>query len=116
MQSFFISVGPFISGTFFAVLFFGISEIFTPDRWQKYFFMWLVGSVAINSFPGSVDAKGLWTATNRHIRTNILAIIGYPFAVLVWIADALRVVWFDVIYTILLYTLVDLYGLKVFLY
>jgi hypothetical protein len=108
VQSFFISVGPFISGTFFAVLFFEISEIFTPDRWQKYFFIWLGGSVAINSFPSSIDAKSLWRDTNRHIQNNILAITGYPFVLLIWLANRLTVIWFDVIYAILVYNIIHL--------
>ena len=107
-KSFLISVGPFISGVFFTLSFFEISKSLASGLWQKYFFIWLGASVAINSFPSSVDAKALWTATNRHIRTNILAIIGYPFALLIWIANALRTVWFDVIYVVLLYFLIDL--------
>lgn len=107
VQSFFISVGPFISGTFFALLFFEISKSLAPDLWQKYFFIWLGGSVAINSFPSSTDAKGLWKDSNRHLTRNALAIIGYPFALLIWIADALKVVWFDLIYTFLLYYLLN---------
>jgi len=108
IQSFLISLGPFISGTFFAVLFFEISKTFTLDLWQKYFFVWLGGSVAINSFPSSTDAKSLWRNTNRHIRNNILAIIGYPFVLLIWLANALTIVWFDVIYTILLYYMIHI--------
>lgn len=106
IQSFLISVGPLISGTFFAVLFFLISQTYSSTLWEKYFFIWLGSSVALNSFPSKTDAKGLWRDTNRRIRNNILAIIGYPFALLIWISNALKVIWFDVFYVILLYYLV----------
>jgi len=106
IQSFFISVGPLLSGAFFAVLFFEISKTFTPDIWQKYFFMWLGGSVAVNSFPSSADAKSLWRDTNWHIQNNILAIIGYPFVFLIWLANRLTAILFDIIYAILLYNII----------
>lgn len=108
MQSFFISVGPFISGAFFAILFFEISKTLAPGLWQKYLFIWLGASVAINSFPSSKDAKGLWRDTNKHIRNNVLAIMGYPFVLIIWLTNALTKVGFDLIYAFILYFLVDL--------
>jgi hypothetical protein len=106
-QSFFISVGPFISGTFFALLFFIVSKIFPTESWPQLFFIWIGYSIAMNSFPSSGDAKNLWNETNRQLKNNFLVIIGYPFALLIWIANALSVIWFDFIYAALLYYLID---------
>lgn len=106
-QSFFISVGPFITGTFFALLFFAFSKMFPTESFIEYFFIWIGGSIAMNSFPSSGDAKGLWNETNRHIKNNFLALIGYPFALIIWVANALSVIWFDLIYAVLLYGIIN---------
>ena len=106
-QSFLISVGPLLSGTFFALLFYFLSESFVWQEWQKFLFIWLGASVAINSFPSNHDAKNLWKATNRHITRNMLAIIGYPFAIIIWIANSSHIFLFDLIYAGFLYYLVD---------
>jgi len=105
-QSFFISVGPFIIGTIFALLFFLISKMFLT-YWMEYFFIWLGASMAMNSFPSTGDAKVLWHETNRHVRNNFLAVIGYPFVLLIWIANALNIIWFDAIYAVFLYGLIN---------
>ena len=106
-QSFFIAVGPLLSGVIFALLFYYISMLYTWNDWQKYLFIWLGLSVAINSFPSNQDAKSLWKDTNRHISRNILAIIGYPFAIIIWIANSLNLIFFDLFYAGFLYYLVD---------
>ena len=111
-QSFFVAVGPFISGAFFALLFFFLSKSFSGQEWQKYLLLWLGASVAINSFPSDQDASGLWNDTNRHIGKNFLAIIGYPFAFIIWLANSLHVLWFDLIYAGFLYYLVGLIKLN----
>src|SRR3989338_4360247 len=61
---------------------------------------------AVNCFPSGHDAKALWLETGRHAKTNSLALIGYPFAAIIWIADKLRIIWFDLIYAAILYGLV----------
>lgn len=106
-QSFFVAVGPLLSGAFFALLFYYISKSFSWQEWQKYLFVWLGGSIAINSFPSNQDAKSLWKDTNRHITRNFLAIIGYPFSIIIWLANSLNVIFFDMIYAGFLYYLVE---------
>ncbi len=106
-QSFFISVGPFITGTIFALLFFLFSRMFPAELGFELFFIWIGGSIAMNSFPSSGDAKSLWKETNRHVKNNFLALIGYPFALIIWVANILSIIWFDLIYAILLYSLIN---------
>ena len=89
-QSFLITVGPLLSGAVFSLLFYYFSLSFSWSEWQKYLLIWLGGSVAINSFPSDTDATDLWKDTNRHITSNILAIIGYPFAIILWLANSLN--------------------------
>ncbi len=107
IQSFLIAVGPLLSGAFFSLLFYFLSKSFLWQEWQKYLFLWLGGSVAINSYPSDKDAESLWQDTNRHISRNLLAIIGYPFAVIIWIANSLHIIFFDLIYAGFLYYLVE---------
>ncbi len=107
IQSFLIAVGPFISGTFFALLFFQIANINAAGPWQKLLFIWLGGSVSINSLPSNTDGKNLWNDTSRHIRKNFLAVVGYPFAAVIWILNLLHAFFFDLIYAVLLYNIVD---------
>ncbi len=107
-QSFFVAVGPLLSGVLFAFLFYFISRSFSWQEWQKFLFIWLGASVAINSFPSNQDAESLWKDTNRHITRNFLAIIGYPFSVLIWIANSLNVIFFDLFYAGFLYYFVDI--------
>ncbi len=102
-QAFFIAVGPLISGAFFAVLFYYLSTENYEEAWLKYFFIWLGASIATNSFPSSTDARSLWNDTNKYILKNPLAIFGYPFALIIWIANALTVIWIEIIYAVLLY-------------
>lgn len=108
-QSFLIAVGPFISGAFFSMLFYYLSKTFTWQEWQKYLLIWLGASVAISSFPSDTDALNLWKDTNRHIFKNLLALIGYPVTIVLWIANSLTVVWFDLFYAGFLYYLVEIY-------
>ncbi|HLE07891.1 MAG TPA: metalloprotease family protein [archaeon] len=104
-QSFFITVGPFITGTVFTLIFFLLSRIFRNSPIEMLL-IWLGGSIAMNCFPSGHDAKALWLETGRHAKTNSLALIGYPFAAIIWIADKLRIIWFDLIYAAILYGLV----------
>lgn len=106
-QSFFITVGPFISGTFFALIFFYLAEYKMPVTWQKIVSDWLGFSVAFNAFPSDTDAKNLWRDTNRTITSNLLAIIGYPFAIIIWLVNAFSILWIDLIYAFFLYLLVN---------
>lgn len=100
LKSLIITFGPFISGTLFSLFFFSLSKTS-----NTLLFLWLGFSVAMHCFPSSGDAKSLWTETNRKVWHNIFALAGYPFALLIWIADFLRIVWVDFFYALLLYSL-----------
>jgi len=106
-QSFLIAVGPLLSGAVFSIVFYYFSKSFSWQEWQKYLFLWLGSSVAVNSFPSDKDANDLWKDTNRHIAHNLLAIFGYPFAVILWITNSLNIIFFNLVYAGLLYYLVD---------
>ena len=107
LQSFFVAVGPFITGTLFAMLFFYLAKNQATHDWQQVLFIWLGFSVAVNAFPSDTDASGLWRDSNRHIRSNLFSLIGYPFALIIWLANGLHFIFFDILYAFMLYHLVD---------
>jgi hypothetical protein len=113
-QSFFITFGPFILGTLFALLFYTYSQFYSNNLIIRLLFIWLGASVAIRCFPSPTDAKFLWKETNRHIRKNPFAIIGYPFVLLLWITNLINTIWIDIAYAAFLYLLTNLYILTLF--
>lgn len=103
LQSFLIAVGPLLSGTIFALLFFDFAQRTSLENWPSYLFIWLGFSVAINSFPSSGDARSLLKDSTGHLTTNLWAFLGYPAVLIIILADKLRVIWFDLLYAILLF-------------
>jgi len=107
LQSFFVVMGPFITGVVFSLTFYFISKSFSWQEWPKYLFIWLGASVAMNSFPSNQDASNLWKDANRHITKSFFAVLGYPFVFVIWIANSLQIFWIDLIYAGFLYYWVD---------
>jgi hypothetical protein len=104
-QSFFIDIGPFIVSNAFAIVAFVFAASFMDSVENLgLFFGWLGVSFAMNSFPSKGDAKALWAVTKKHSeKDGFLKLIGYPFAVIIYIANLLSFIWFDLIWAILLY-------------
>ena len=99
-QTFLISTGPLIFNTLVALILFFIASLFIGVF--NGVILWLGISVAMHSFPSKGDAKNLWKETNEHIKNNFFAVLGYPFVIIIFAADILRIVWFDLIYAIFL--------------
>jgi hypothetical protein len=105
-QTFLIDIGPFLINTIASLIIFFFARLIeenSPLTW--FFLLWLGGSFAVNSFPSTGDAKILWRETNRHAKKNLLAIIGYPVVLLIYIANILSILWFDFLYAGSLYVL-----------
>ena len=108
-KTFFIDIGPFIvnsavAGTIFALIAL-LGHLVKVDSgpivWLTSFFSWIGFSIAMNAFPSHHDAKILWKESIRYLsQGNFIAIVGFPFALLIWIANILSVIWFDLIYAI----------------
>jgi len=101
-QIFFITVGSFIVNTLTAILVFILARM----SGETGILLWLGLSIGMHSFPSKGDAKTLWGESNRHIKDDFLAVIGYPFAILIWLSSILSIIWFDLIYAVSLYYLV----------
>lgn len=103
-QAFLISVGPFIIGTIFSVIFFLLSRYFSSkDQILEILFIWLGGSLAMNCFPSFQDARNLFKQTNKYLFKNLFVILGYPVVILLFIFGILKVVFLDLVYAFALY-------------
>lgn len=105
-QVFAICLGPFLTSSVLAVGSFLLAKSFLTDSVLRGFFTWLGMSIGMHSFPSSGDAKVLWRETNKFVRKNFLAILGYPFALIIWLANLAKFFWIDLLYAGLLYLLV----------
>lgn len=73
--------------------YFGESSILT------YFLLWLGVSIGMHAFPSNADAQHIWEMAKKEVgKRNPLAIISFPIVGLIYIANALSVLWFDAIY------------------
>ena len=121
IQAFFISVGPLILGAVLSILFF-LFSIYSVMHFpinaltiaEALISFWFALAIAMNSFPSDGDAKVLLSETNHHVlqRFNPLAIIVYPFILIIKLANYLKKFYFDYIYTVALLALAVLVYLK----
>lgn len=114
-KTFFIDVGPFFVNTALAVGAFFIVYLFTGFRDMEpsplavlgALSMWLGVSFGMNAFPSRHDAKVLWKESTKHLsQGDFMALVGFPFSVLIWISNILSIFWFDLIYALGLLLLV----------
>lgn len=98
-QAFLIDVSPFIINTLVAFSIFLIA-VNIQATFIKYFLYWLGVSIAMNSFPSSGDANLLWHYSKETLRSSKWALLGFPIAALIKIANLLSIVWFDLFYAI----------------
>jgi len=100
---FLISVGPFIVNSLLCIFiclpaliplrFFGV-----PSP-VSYVVLWLGISIGMHAFPSIQDAHGLWVQAKAAAKEwNILAMVSFPLVVVIYVANALRVVWVDYLY------------------
>lgn len=59
---------------------------------------WLGISTGMHAIPSSGDAAYLWALATEHRRTSVLGMLGFPIAALIYVANLLSFLWFDVIY------------------
>lgn len=112
-QAFLISVGPLIFGTLFSIIFFLMSKYFSNNnQLLEILFIWLGGSLAMNCFPSTQDAKVLFQETNKHILRNLFVIIGYPFVLIIFLFGLLKTLWIDLLYGFVLYFIASFINLS----
>ena len=61
--------------------------------------LWLGISIGMHAFPSTVDANNIWMLAKAEARKrNILAILSFPIVILIYIANALKFMWFDALF------------------
>lgn len=106
-SSFLISTGPFFVNSIlcFLICFPAYLPIsyFDIDHPLSYFLMWLGLSIGMHAIPSSQDAQNLWDDAKVHVKSlNPLAIIAFPIVIVIYVFNALRVIWADLLYGMLL--------------
>jgi hypothetical protein len=100
---FLVAMGPFFVNSTLC-LFFCLPtmipvRVFGQTSLLSYFLMWVGLSIGMNAFPSTQDASILWSAAKEATAVrNPLAIVSFPLVVAIWIANILRIVWFDYAY------------------
>lgn len=107
-QSFLISFGPLIINTFITLICF--ARIIPPYlNWFNLLYFWVGSALALHAIPSTGDARALFKATNRRFWKNPLAIIAYPFVLILYILNFLKKFHLDIIYLSLLLWLGNIY-------
>ena len=118
-STFLIAAGPFFINTILCLIICfpaSIPYYFFNDRsFMTYFLLWLGVSIGMHAFPSNTDARHIWQQAKEEVqKRNTLAIISFPFVVLVFIANLLRFFWFDALYGYSIGVLLPSYVLKHF--
>lgn len=112
-EKFLVSVGPFIVNTLLALCIFLVARLIDfslPRLWfvELAFLIvfWLGLSIGMHALPSRGDAINLWKASKENWRHNYIAMLGFPIVGMIYIADALKMFFFDFIYALVLWTAV----------
>jgi hypothetical protein len=103
--TFLISMGPFFVNTVLCLLIcfpaYMPIKFFEIEHPLSYFLIWLGVSIGMHAIPSNEDAKNVFEEAKVHAKSlNILALITFPLVVLIYVFNALRIVWADLIYGI----------------
>ncbi len=107
-QTFLVTIAPFLVNSIFAIFMFVLYYLFKGGN-LSFLFAWLGFSFGMNAFPSKGDANNLWNHSKEIWRESPVAILGFPVALFIKIANLLRIIWFDAIYTFLLFAFVSLF-------
>jgi len=104
-KAFLISMGPFALNSLLCVLIcfpaYLPIQVFHLTHPVSYFLMWLGVSIGMHAFPSSQDAKILLEYAKQGAkRYHPLAILSLPLVILIYAANLLTVIWFDLLYGI----------------
>ena len=101
--SFLIAIGPFVVNSLLCIIFcfpaFVPVRIFGQADLISYFWIWLGVSIGMHAFPSTQDARVLWRAAKKAMKSgNRLALVSFPLVVLIYVANILSFFWFDTLY------------------
>lgn len=103
-QTFWISVGPLIINSFLSIILGWLATQTEPESFLYYIILWVAISIGMHAFPSDQDASHFFTKS-KHLLKNggsFFHYLAYPFYGLIWLANKLRFIWFDLFYAIAL--------------
>jgi hypothetical protein len=101
--AFLITVGPFIVNSLLCLAFCLPASVpvftFKQEDPLSYFLLWLGVSIGMHAFPSTGDAANLWREAGAAAKQHSpLALLSFPLVVVIYIINALRVLWADYFY------------------
>jgi len=98
-----ILLGPFLVNSVLAVIFGAFAlyvEYLTDNLALILITMWIGLSIGVHAFPSDDDGRNVISATRtaRENNGSFLVYTMYPFIWLLYLANALKFIWFDFIY------------------
>lgn len=101
--NFFITVGPFLLNTALCLLFCLPALLpihyFETDDPFAIFFGWLGISIGMHAFPSTQDARNLWAAAQKQLKSGkYWTLPFFPLVVIIYVGNILSIFWFDALY------------------
>lgn len=106
-QIFWISTGPLIINSLLTIILSYIASQIQPESFLYYLLLWIAISVGMHAFPSDQDASHIFNESKTLLKNggSALHYFAYPFYALIWLANKLRFIWFDLWYAIALMSL-----------
>jgi hypothetical protein len=113
-HAFLIAIGPLIINSLLCII---LTFPFTLPAFAletedisilSYILGWLGISIGMHAMPSNVDIDGFVEAVKANKGKGLIYFISLPFSWLIKLANILQVIWFDLIYAILLSTIIPL--------
>jgi len=106
-QAFWISIGPLIINSIAAIVFSVMASQAIPESTFWYVLLWVAFSAGMHSFPSDGDMDHVAEASRSSLKEggSVLHYLTFPFVWLVWVANKLRFLWFDLFYAAFLVSL-----------
>ena len=103
-QVFWISTGPLIINSLLAIVISYFASQTQPESFLYYLLFWIAISSGMHAFPSDHDAEHIFNESKALLKNggSILHYLAYPFYALIWLANKLRFLWFDLWYAIAL--------------
>ncbi len=101
-QTFWVSIGPLIINSLFAIMFSFVASIMQPDSFFIIILLWVAISVGTHSFPSNHDMKHIFEASKKELKDggSLWHYLAFPLVGLIYIANLLRFFWFDLWYAL----------------
>ncbi|MCL5775113.1 MAG: metalloprotease family protein [Patescibacteria group bacterium] len=96
-QVFWISTGPLIINSFLAIVISFLATQAQPESILYYVLYWIAISAGMHAFPSDQDTKYVLEASKYALKNggSFFHYLAYPFFGLIWLANKLRIIWFD---------------------